>query len=72
MEDRRHNDDVILEKLDRQHSDIQEIKEQVKFTNGKVRKTDITLAYLKGAIAVVVALVIPMIVWFLNNYLLKH
>lgn len=72
MEDHRTTDKVILEKIDFMNQGLNRIEEQVKYTNGKVRKIDLTLAYLKGALAVIVAMVLPMMVWFLNHYLIQR
>lgn len=88
--ERRHNDDVIVERLgnliasfneykkdqgeyhDRTSSQIVAIHDQVKYTNGKVRKLELAGAYMKGGLAVIAAMVLPMVIWFVTNYIVKR
>lgn len=89
-EERRHNDEVIVERLgnlinsfdeyktsqkeyhDATSKRIDDLLEQARYTNGKVRGLQLAGAYMKGGLAVIIALVLPMIIWFLNNYLLNR
>lgn len=51
--------------------DLTEIKTQTKATNGRVREMEMWKAYITGAITVMGLMVVPMFIWFLQNYILK-
>lgn len=75
MEEQTQLHDIILGRINDLKADMYEgfsgVHKRQDTTNSRLSKAEITMAYMKGAIAVVVAMVIPMIVWFLNAYLLK-
>jgi len=63
--------DELNTKLDNnntnQHSKLDEILEQVKLTNNRVRRLEIWKGYMTGGVAILTALVVPMVLLILNK-----
>lgn len=60
---------ILLEKIENLHEKVEEIKEQVLLTNGSVANLKIWKGYLTGGIAVLTALVIPVLFLLIEQWI---
>lgn len=57
----------LHEKMDDHKTDLTEIKEQVKTTNGRVAKLELWQSSIKGVLAFIVIIILPMAFDFIKN-----